>query len=121
MVHFDDIVQHLQHICTEESIKAEIEALNIIAQKADGALRDALSVFDRIVSFAGKKITYKDALENLNILDYDYYFKVVDAILMEDSSQLLLLFDQISRKGFDGDIFINGFAEHLRNLLVCKN
>ncbi|MDC0230668.1 DNA polymerase III subunit gamma/tau [Aureispira] len=117
----DDIVQHLQHICTEESIEAEIEALNIIAQKADGALRDALSVFDRIVSFAGKKITYKDALENLNILDYDYYFKVVDAILMEDSSQLLLLFDQISRKGFDGDIFINGFAEHLRNLLVCKN
>jgi len=116
-----DMVAHLQHICAEEDIEAEEEALTIIAQKADGALRDSLSIFDRIVSFAGNKITYKAVIENLNILDYDYFFKVVDAILMEDASQLLLLYNQISRKGFDGDIFINGLAEHLRNLLVCKD
>jgi DNA polymerase-3 subunit gamma/tau len=116
-----DTVAHLQHICKEENITAEEDALSIIAQKADGALRDALSVFDRIVSFSGNKITYEDVIENLNILDYDYYFKVVEAMLTEDSSQLLLLFDQISRKGFDGDIFINGLAEHLRNLLVSKD
>jgi DNA polymerase III subunit gamma/tau len=117
----EDIVKHLQHICKEENIEAEIEALNIIAQKADGALRDALSVFDRIISFSGKNITYNDVIENLNILDYDYYFKITDAIITEDSSQLLLLYDKISRKGFNGDIFINGLAEHFRNLLVCKD
>ena len=117
----EDIVMHLQHICKEENIEAEIEALNIIAQKADGALRDALSVFDRIISFSGKNITYKDVIENLNILDYDYYFKITDAIISEDCSQLLLLYDKISRKGFNGDIFINGLAEHFRNLLVCKD
>ena len=116
-----DMVAHLQGICKKENIAAEEEALNIIAQKADGALRDSLSIFDRIVSFSGNKIAYKDVIENLNILDYDYYFKVVEALLMEDSSQLLLLFDQISKKGFDGDTFINGLAEHLRNLLVCKD
>lgn len=116
-----DMAAHLQKICKEEAIEAEEEALNVIAQKADGALRDALSIFDRIVSFSGSSIHYKDVIENLNILDYDYYFKVIQAILTEDSSQLLLLFDQISRKGFDGDIFINGLAEHLRNLLVCKD
>lgn len=116
-----DMTAHLQKICKEENIVAEQEALDIISQKADGALRDALSIFDRIVSFAGNKITYKDVIENLNILDYDYYFKIVDSLLAEDSSQLLLLFDQISRKGFDGDIFVNGLAEHLRNLLVCKD
>lgn len=116
-----DMTAHLQKICQEEGIEAEEEALNVIAQKADGALRDALSIFDRIVSFSGNKISYQDVIENLNILDYDYYFKVVEAMLTEDASQLLLLFDQISRKGFDGDIFINGLAEHLRNLLVCKD
>lgn len=116
-----DMAAHLRRICQEESIEAEEEALNVIAQKADGALRDALSIFDRIVSFSGSNIAYKDVIENLNILDYDYYFKVVEALLIEDASQLLLLFDQISRKGFDGDIFINGLAEHLRNLLVCKD
>lgn len=116
-----DMVAHLQKICQEENIEAEEEALTIIAQKADGALRDALSIFDRIVSFSGDKIVYKDVIENLNILDYDYYFRVVESILTENSSDLLLLFDQVSRKGFDGDIFINGLAEHLRNLLVCKD
>lgn len=116
-----DMTNHLQKICKEEGIEAEEEALHVIAQKADGALRDALSIFDRIVSFSGNNIVYQDVIENLNILDYDYYFKVVEAILIEDASQLLLLFDQISRKGFDGDIFINGLSEHLRNLLVCKD
>ncbi len=116
-----DMVAHLQRITVEEKIQAEEEALTVIAQKADGALRDALSIFDRIVSFSGNNITYKDVIENLNILDYEYYFKVVDAILSEDSSALLLLFNEITRKGFDGDIFINGLSEHLRNLLVCSD
>lgn len=120
-IQVSDMTTHLQKICKEESIEAEEEALTVIAQKADGALRDSLSIFDRIVSFSGNKISYQDVIENLNILDYDYYFKVVEAMLTEDASQLLLLFDQISRKGFDGDIFINGLAAHLRNLLVCKD
>ncbi len=115
-----DMVAHLQRICVEEGIKAEEDALTIIAQKADGALRDALSIYDRIVSFSGKNIHYQDVIENLNILDYEYYFKVVDAIMKEDVAALMLLFDQVQRKGFDGDIFINGLAEHLRNLLVCQ-
>ncbi|MCP4440080.1 MAG: DNA polymerase III subunit gamma/tau [Aureispira sp.] len=116
-----DMVSHLQKICIEEGIEAEEEALNIIAQKADGALRDSLSIFDRIVSFSGKKIIYQDVIENLNILDYDYFFKVVDAIVSEDSANLLALFDNILRKGFDGDIFMNGLALHFRNLLVCQD
>ncbi len=116
-----DMTAHLQKICQEEGIAAEEEALRVIAQKADGALRDALSIFDRIVSFAGDTITYKDVIENLNILDYDYYFQIIEAMVSEDASRLLLVFDQISRKGFDGDIFIDGLSEHLRNLLVCQD
>lgn len=116
-----DMTTHLQKICVEENITAEEEALRIIAQKADGALRDALSIFDRIVSFSGNAIRYQDVIENLNILDYDYYFQIVDAMVSEDAGRLLLIFDKISRKGFDGDIFINGLAEHLRNLLVCQD
>ena len=117
----DSIVEHLQYICKEENITAAVEALTFIAQKADGALRDALSIFDRIISFSGKEISYQHVIDNLNILDYDYYFKITDAILSEDSSTLLLLFDKILRQGFEGDIFINGLAEHFRNLLVCKD
>ncbi len=120
-IQVQDMVAHLQHICAEEQIEADADALNIIAQKADGALRDSLSIFDRIVSFSGKHIRYEDVITNLNILDYDYYFQVVDALLMEDVSKMLLLFDDILRKGFDADLFINGLAEHLRNLLVCKD
>ena len=115
------IVTHLQHICKEEGIQADKEALHIIAQKADGALRDALSIFDRMSSFAGGTITYDSVIENLNVLDYDYYFKVVEAMVTEDLSRVLLIFDEIFKKGFDPDIFINGLAEHLRNLLVCKD
>lgn len=116
-----DMVKHLQKICANEEIAAEEEALNIIAQKADGALRDALSIFDRVVSFSGQDIRYTDVVENLNILDYDYYFKIVETFLSENLSELLLLYDQILSKGFDGDIFITGLAEHLRNLLVAQN
>ncbi len=116
-----DIVAHLAGLCSTEEIEADPDALHIIAQKADGALRDALSIFDRIVSFSGKKITYEDVITNLNVLDYDYFFRVVDALLLEDRSQVMLIFDDILRKGFDPDLFVNGLAEHLRNLLVCKD
>jgi DNA polymerase-3 subunit gamma/tau len=116
-----DMVLHLKHICTMEGIEAEADALHIIAQKADGALRDALSIFDRITSYSGKKITYTDVIEHLNVLDYDYYFQITDALLAEDVPAVLNLFDQILRKGFEPDIFIIGLAEHLRNILVCKD
>ncbi|AFC24000.1 DNA polymerase III subunit gamma/tau [Saprospira grandis] len=116
-----DMRAHLAKICQEEGIEAEEEALNMIAQKADGALRDALSIFDRMVSFSGSNIRYEDVIENLNILDYDYYFQIIDAILAEDMQQLLLIFDQIQRKGFDGDIFLDGLSLHLRNLLMAQD
>ena len=114
-------VDHLERICAEESIEAENDALHVIASKADGALRDALSIFDRIVSFSGKKISYADVIENLNVLDYDYFFRFVDALLVEDLPQVMLTFDQVLRRGFDADIFVNGLAEHFRNLLVCQS
>lgn len=116
-----DMVAHLAGICEQEAIKGDADALHIIAQKADGALRDALSIFDRIVSFSGKQITYEDVITNLNVLDYDYYFRVVDALLTEDLQQTLMIFDDIQRKGFDGDLFVTGLSEHLRNILVCKD
>lgn len=116
-----DMVLHLKNICAKEGIEAEDDALHIIAQKADGALRDALSIFDRITSFSGKKITYADVIENLNVLDYDYYFQITEALLAEDVPAILNLFDQILRKGFEPDVFIIGLAEHLRNILVCKD
>jgi len=100
---------------------AEPDALHIIAQKADGALRDALSIFDRIVSYSGKKLTYDDVISNLNVLDYDYYFKTIDAIMASDVASILLQFDEIQQKGFEADTFILGLAEHIRNLLVCKD
>ncbi|OAV46171.1 DNA polymerase III subunit gamma/tau [Lewinella sp. 4G2] len=115
-----DIITHLQDICQQEGIAAEDDALHIIAQKADGALRDALSIFDRIVSFSGKSITYEAVIENLNVLDYDYFFRAIDYVLTEDRSGMLLLFDEVLRKGFDEDLFLNGLAAHVRDLLVCK-
>lgn len=116
-----DIIEQLQGICAKENIDAEEDALHIIAQKADGALRDALSIFDRIVSFSGDKITYEAVIENLNVLDYDYYFRAVDFILTEDRAGMLLLFDEVLRRGFDEDLFLNGLAAHVRDLLVCKD
>lgn len=114
-----DIVNHLKQVAQSEKIEADEDALHIIAQKADGGMRDALSIFDQIVTFSGNKLTYQDVIENLNILDYDYYFKLVDFINSNDIPQALLLFNEIIAKGFDGHIFINGLAEHYRNLLVC--
>lgn len=117
----EDIALHLKEVARQEGITAEDEALHIIAQKADGALRDALSIFDRIVSFSGNNITYKDVIDNLRILDYDYYFRTTDLILNNDASGLLLLFNEILDNGFDGHLYINGLASHFRDLLVCKD
>lgn len=116
-----EIAAHLQRICDRESIQADPEALHIIAQKADGALRDALSIFDRMATSTDKKIDYEHVIQNLNVLDYDYFFKITDSLLIEDLSSILITFDEILRKGFEPDLFLNGFAEHLRNLLVCKD
>jgi DNA polymerase-3 subunit gamma/tau len=116
------IAEHLKYIAGKEEVDYEEEALRLIATKADGALRDALSIFDLIVTYsAGKKVTYQETISNLNILDYDYYFKVVDALLEENISTTLLLFDEILKKGFDGHNFIVGLSEHLRDLLVVKD
>jgi DNA polymerase III subunit gamma/tau len=117
----EDIAKHLQFVANSEKVEAEYEALHIISQKADGALRDALSIFDQIVSFAGNKISYESVIENLNVLDYDYYFKMTDFILSKNTSEVLLLIDDIISKGFEGTHFIIGYGEHLRNILVCKN
>lgn len=117
----DDIASHLGNIAEKEDIAAEEEALHMIAEKADGALRDALSIFDQLVSFSGKKLSYEAVIENLNILDYDYYFRCTKYFLEQDISSCLLLFNEVLKKGFDGHLFINGLASHLRNLLVCQD
>ena len=116
-----DIFAHLKSISKKENISAEDEGLHIIAQKADGALRDALSLFDQTASFTNRNITYNNVIENLNILDYDYYFKITDAIFGNKTTDILLLFNEIIKKGFDGHNFIVGLSEHLRNLMVCKD
>lgn len=117
----ETIVKHLQHICEVEKIEAEEDALHIIAQKADGGMRDALSMFDRLSGFSEGKLTYASVLENLNVLDYDYFFKVTDSLLTENLSNVLQLLDTILKKGFEGDDFILGLCEHFRNLLFCKD
>lgn len=121
-IQISDITNHLKKIAKHESIPAEDEALHLISQKADGALRDALSIFDLMVTYSsGKGVTFKDTLSNLHILDYDYYFKVTDALLTQNHSQPLLLFDEVLKKGFDGHNFIVGLSEHLRNLMVSQD
>ena len=120
-ISIEDAVGHLKYVAQNEGVTVEEEALNVIAQKADGAMRDALSIFDQVVAFSGKNITYQQVLENLNVLDYDYYFKVTDALLAEDHKQALLIFDEILKKGFDAQHFISGLAGHLRDLLVSKD
>lgn len=117
----DDIADRLSYVAEKEGIEAEREGLHIIAQKADGAMRDALSIFDQIVSFSGDKITYANVIENLNVLDYEYYLKITDAFLAADISSALLLFNEILEKGFDGHNFISGIASHIRSLMVCKD
>ena len=117
-----DIVTQLRKIAESEGVEAEDDALHLIAQKADGALRDALSIFDLIVTFSSdNKITYQDTIRNLHILDYDYYFRMCDHFLEEDTSSALLLFDEILRRGFDAHNFLIGLQEHCRNLLVCRD
>ena len=117
----DDIVKRLMYVAEQEKIEAEQEALQIIAQKSDGSMRDALSILDQIVSYKGKKITYTDIIENLNVLDHEYYMKATDSFLSGDVSNALLLFNDILEKGFDGHNFIAGLMSHFRNLLVCKD
>ena len=117
----DDIAKHLAFVAQSEGVIAEPEALNIIAQKADGALRDALSIFDQMVSFSGKNITYKDVINNLNVLDYDYYFQIVDHILRGNTSDILLILNDIISKGFEPQHFVSGMGNHLRSLMVCKD
>lgn len=116
-----DIAEHLAYVAKNEGIEAEQEALHIIAQKADGALRDALSIFDQIISFCGDKLTYQAVIQNLNILDYDYYFRVTDALYNSDIPSALNAFNEILNNGFDGHHFINGLGMHFRNLLVAKD
>jgi DNA polymerase-3 subunit gamma/tau len=116
-----DIVENLQSIAKAENVQVEDQALHIIAQKSDGGMRDALSLFDKIVSYAGKEVTYNDVINNLNILDYDYYFNITDYLLLEDSSAVLQLFNDIVARGFDGEIFLIGLSEHIRQLLVAKD
>ena len=116
-----DIVKQLQKICDKEGVEAEPSALHVIAQKADGGMRDALSLFDKIVSYAGKKVTYQDVITNLNILDHDYYFKVTENFMVEDSSSVLNAFNEIINNGFDGEMFLLGLASHFRNLLISKD
>lgn len=117
----DDTIDYLQSVAKNEGIEAEVEALNVIAQKADGAMRDALSIFDQVVSFCGNKITYEGTIANLNVLDYEYYFKVVNMLLAHDVKGAFLIFDEILRKGFDGQHFITGLASHFRDVLVSKD
>ena len=116
-----DISNHLGFVAKSEGINAEQEALHLIAQKSDGAMRDSLSLFDRLVSFSDKELTYQGVIEHLNILDYDYYFKVTNALLRNDINSLLNLFNEILDNGFDGHHFIVGLAEHLRDILVSKD
>jgi DNA polymerase III subunit gamma/tau len=115
----EDAAQHLAYVAKNENIDAEAEALTVIAQKADGAMRDALSIFDQIVSFSGKEVTYEKTIANLNVLDYDYFFKLTDAFLIEDIGTCLNIYDEILDKGFDGQHFLSGMSKHFRDLLVA--
>ena len=120
-IQIQDIAQHLSFVAKSEGIDAEEDALHMIAQKADGALRDALSNFDQIVSFSGTTLSYKDVIDNLNILDEDYYFKMTDAMQNHDIPRVLNLFNDILNNGFDGQHFVNGLAMHFRNMMVAKD
>src|SRR5690554_3300065 len=120
-IRVEDIANHLQYIAEKEEVAFDQDGLHLIAQKSDGGLRDALSMFDQLVSFSNKNLSYQAVIDNLNVLDYDYYFKITQAIQDEDSSRCLVLFDEILSNGFDGSHFISGLASHFRNLLVAKD
>ena len=117
----NDTVEHLQEIVNKEHINADKASLQLIAQKSEGCMRDSLSILDKIISFTNGEVTYANTLENLNILDADYYFKMLEALLQQDLATAMLLFDEINYKGFEGDMVLNGFAEFIRNILVCKD
>jgi DNA polymerase-3 subunit gamma/tau len=120
-ININDIVDYLQYVATQEKVNAEREALNVIAQKADGGMRDALSIFDQVVSFSQGNLTYKTVIDNLNVLDYDYYFRLTDAAQSNQVNRNLLLLNEILSKGFDGQQILSGLALFLRDLLVCKD
>ncbi len=120
-IRITDTVNHLKNVARNEGIEVEDEALNVIAQKADGAMRDALSIFDQVTSFCGNHITYQEAIKSLNVLDYDYYFKITDFLRNHNVSEALMLFDTILNKGFEGQHFITGLASHFRDVLVSKD
>ena len=120
-VNNDDIVKNLKYVADQENITVDEDALFLIAEKSDGALRDSLSLFDRLVSFSDKKLTYVDVASHLNILDYQYYFNVTEYLISNDISSLFIIFNKIIDNGFDGQHFINGLSEHLRTLLLCQN
>lgn len=120
-IRVEDIVKYLEYISGQERIEYEGDAFNVIALKADGAMRDALSIFDQMVSFSGKKIGYKDVIENLNILDYEYYFRLTETCLSGNAGETLMIFDEILAKGFDAHNFLSGFSSHLRDLLVSQD
>lgn len=117
----NDTVEHLEEIAGKESIKAERAALQVIAQKSEGCMRDSLSILDKIVSFTGGSLTYQNTVEHLNILDEDYFFKMLESMQAKDLAASMILYDEINRKGFEGDMVLNGFAEFIRNILVCKD
>lgn len=117
----NDTIDHLQYVAQKEGVHAEIEALSVIAQKSDGGMRDALSIFDQLVSFTGGNITYQTVIENLNVLDYDYYFRLTEAILAGNVPQCLLILNDILNHGFEGQHIITGLTSHFRDLLICKN
>ncbi len=120
-IRIEDIVGRLMYVANKEGIDAAEEALHVIGQKADGAMRDALSIFDQIVSLSGKTVTYKDVIENLNVLDYEYYFRITSGALTGDVSSVLLTYNEVLEKGFDGNNFISGLNSHFRDLLICKD
>lgn len=120
-ISLSDTVDHLRYVAEQENVQAEDEALNVIAQKADGGMRDALSIFDQVVSFTGGNITYKAVIENLNVLDYEYYFRLTENILSEDVVESWLTLNEVLNKGFDGQSFLTGLASHFRDLLLCKD
>ncbi|MCQ2250339.1 MAG: DNA polymerase III subunit gamma/tau [Bacteroidales bacterium] len=117
----EDIVAHLQNLAEKEGVDADVNGLNVIAQKADGGMRDALSFFDQIVSFSGKKFTYQDVINNLNVLDYEYYFKLIDYFREGNVNSSLLAFNEILNKGFDAHHFVSGLSQHIRDIMVCRD
>ena len=116
-----DIEKYLSEVAAKEKVTAEAAALNIIAQKADGAMRDALSIFDQVVSFCGDTVTYRDTIANLNVLDYDYYFKLTDGFLQGDVPGNLMIFNEILSKGFNAHHFVSGLSRHFRDLLISRD